>query len=65
MQRASMQPAGDPLDAERVEYFRAVADYAEMVGRGADLGFLIEGSDYVLEFDWRRRCPPSLARRQS
>ena len=57
MQHASMPTAGDPLDAERVEYFRAVADYAEMVGRGADLRFLVEGSDYVLAFELAQTVP--------
>ena len=34
MQRGSHSFTGDDLDAERIEYFRAVADYAEMeIGR--------------------------------
>src|SRR2546426_12013452 len=51
MQRDIASPNGDALDVERVEYFRAVADYAEMVSRGADLRFLVEGSDYALAFE--------------
>jgi hypothetical protein len=35
------------LDVHRIEYFRAVADYAEMVVRGADLSALCEGAPYV------------------
>ncbi len=49
MQHVPMSPSGDALDVERVEYFRAVADYAEMVSRGADLRFLaLSGSAPVL-----------------
>ena len=47
MQHVPMSPGSDALDVERVEYFRAVADYAEMVSRGADLRFLVGGSDYA------------------
>ena len=57
MQHAFMPPAGDPLDAERLEYFRAVADYAEMVSRGADLRFLVDGSDYALAFELAQLVP--------
>ena len=57
MQQVPMSPGGDALDAERVEYFRAVADYAEMVSRGADLRFLVDGSDYVLSFELAQLVP--------
>jgi len=49
--------AGDDLDAERIEYFRAVADYAELVSRGADLRFLVDGADYVLIFELAQLVP--------
>ena len=51
MQHVPKSPGGDALNTERVEYFRAVADYAEMVSRGADLRFLVDGSDYALDFE--------------
>ena len=57
MQRGIASPSGDALDVERVEYFRAVADYAEMVSRGADLRFLVEGSDYALAFELAELVP--------
>ena len=57
MQRDIASPNGDALDVERVEYFRAVADYAEMVSRGADLRFLVEGSDYALAFELAKLVP--------
>ena len=57
MQRDIASPNGDALDVERVEYFRAVADYAEMVSRGADLRFLVEGSDYALAFELAELVP--------
>jgi len=57
MQQVPMSPGGDALDAERVEYFRAVADYAEMVSRGADLRFLVDGSDYALAFELAQLVP--------
>ena len=57
MQRGIAPPSGDALDVERVEYFRAVADYAEMVSRGADLRFLLEGSDYALAFELAKLVP--------
>ena len=57
MQRDFASPSGDALDVERVEYFRAVADYAEMVSRGADLRFLVEGSDYALAFELAKLVP--------
>ena len=57
MQRDIASPNGDVLDVERVEYFRAVADYAEMVSRGADLRFLVEGSDYALAFELAELVP--------
>ena len=52
-----MLPGSDALDAERVEYFRAVADYAEMVSRGADLRFLVDGSDYALALELAQLVP--------
>ena len=57
MQRDIASPNGDALDVERVEYFRVVADYAEMVSRGADLRFLVEGSDYALAFELAELVP--------
>jgi len=57
MQHVPISPDGDALDAERVEYFRAVADYAEMVSRGADLRFLVDGSDYALAFELAELVP--------
>ena len=57
MQRGIASPSGDALDVERVEYFRAVADYAEMVSRGADLRFLVEGSDFALDFELAQLVP--------
>ena len=57
MQQVPMSPGSDALDAERVEYFRAVADYAEMVSRGADLRFLVNGSDYALAFELAQLVP--------
>ena len=57
MQRGIASPSGDAVDVERVEYFRAVADYAEMVSRGADLRFLVEGSDYALAFELAKLVP--------
>src|SRR5258708_37069009 len=57
MQHVPMSPGGDALDVERVEYFRAVADYAEMVSRGADLRFLVGGSDYALAFELAQLVP--------
>ena len=57
MQRDIASPNGDVLDVERVEYFRAVADYAEMVSRGADLRVLVEGSDYALAFELAELVP--------
>src|SRR3954454_10840107 len=57
MQRVSVSPSGDALDFERVEYFRAVADYAEMTSRGADLRFLIDGSDFALDFELAQLVP--------
>ena len=35
------------LDLHRIDYFRAVADYAEMVSRGGDLTTVCEGARYV------------------
>ena len=35
------------LDRHRIEYFRAVADYADMVSRGGDLTAVCEGARYV------------------
>jgi len=57
MQRGSQSFSGDDLDAERIEYFRAVADYADMVRRGADLRFLVDGADYVLIFELAQLVP--------
>jgi len=57
MQRIAASPSGDALDVDRVEYFRAVADYAEMVSRGADRRFLVEGSDYALAFELAQLVP--------
>ena len=57
MQEVSKPFNGDELDAERIEYFRAVADYAEMVGRGADLRFLVDGADHVLIYDLAQLVP--------
>src|SRR5439155_24327640 len=57
MQRGIASPGRDPLDLERVQYFRAVADYAEMVSRGADLRFLVEGSDFALDFELAQLVP--------
>ena len=57
MHHVPMSPGGDALDVERVEYFRAVADYAEMVSRGADLRFLVGGSDYALAFELAQLVP--------
>ena len=57
MQRGIASPSGDALDVERVEYFRAVADYAEMVSRGANLRFLVEGSDFALDFELAQLVP--------
>ena len=57
MQRGIASPTGDALEVERVEYFRVVADYAEMVSRGADLRFLVEGSDYALAFELAELVP--------
>jgi len=45
----------DALDAERVEYFRAVADYAEMVA-GADC-VSRRRSDYALAFELAQLVP--------
>jgi len=57
MQPVSVSPCGDALDFERVEYFRAVSDYAEMVSRGADLRFLVDGSDFVLDIELAQLVP--------
>ena len=57
MQQLPMPPGSDALDVERLEYFRAVADYAEMVSRGADLPFLVDGSDYALAFELAQLVP--------
>ena len=57
MQKVSKSFSGDELDAERIEYFRAVADNAEMVGRGADLRFLVDGADYVRIHDLAQLVP--------
>ena len=57
MQQLPMPPGSDALDVERLEYFRAVADYAEMVSRGADLPFLVDGSDYALAFELAELVP--------
>src|SRR2546428_11325983 len=57
MQQDPKPFSGDALDAERIEYFRAVADYAEMVSRGADLRFLVDGADYVLMFELAQLVP--------
>ena len=35
------------LDFHRIEYFRAVAEYAELVTHGADLTAVCEGAPYV------------------
>ena len=35
------------LELHRIEYFRSVADYAEMVSRGGDLTAVCEGARYV------------------
>jgi len=35
------------MDVHRIEYFRAVADLAEMVARGADLSAVCERAPYV------------------
>ncbi len=57
MQQVSNVFNGNNLDAERVEYFRAVADYAEMVSRGADLRFLVDSADYVLIYKLAQLVP--------
>ena len=57
MQEVSKPFSGDELDAECIQYFRAVADYAEMVGRGADLRFLVNGADYLLLYDLAQLVP--------
>src|SRR3954471_4961029 len=57
MQRVSLSSSGDALDFERVEYFRAVADYAEMVSRGANLQFLVDGADFVLDIELAQLVP--------
>ena len=57
MQRGIAFPSGDALDVERVEYFRAVADNAEMLSRGADLRFLVEESDFALDFELAQLVP--------
>src|SRR6267143_1337469 len=38
---------GSEIDVHRIEYFRAVADFAEMVTRGADLSVVCECARYV------------------
>jgi len=46
------------IDVHRIEYFRAVTDFAEMVTRGADLSAVCERARYVqLPFlrSWFRR----------
>ncbi len=35
------------IDVHRIEYFRAVADFAQMVARGADLRAVCERAGYV------------------
>ena len=35
------------LDLQRIEYFRAVADYADMVSRGGDLTAVCQSARYV------------------
>jgi hypothetical protein len=36
------------LDEHRISYYRAVADFADMVGRGADLHLLVDRAEYVI-----------------
>ena len=57
MHQVSPSFSSNELDAKRIEYLRAVADYAEMVGRGADLRFLVDGADYVLIYDLAQLVP--------
>ena len=40
-------PPAIALDEHRVSYYRTVADFALMVGGGADLPTLIDGAEYV------------------
>src|SRR2546426_704806 len=47
MPHAPESRTNDELDLHRIEYFRAVADYAEMVSRGGDLRAVCEGARYV------------------
>src|SRR2546423_14431291 len=47
MPHAPQSFTSSQIDVHRIEYFRAVADYAEMVVRGADLSALCEGAPYV------------------
>src|SRR5882724_2078132 len=47
MQHAPESQTNIEVDLHRIEYFRAVADYAEMVSRGGDLTAVCEGARYV------------------
>ena len=57
MQPVSLSPAGDALDFERLKYFRTVTHYAELVSRGANLRFLVDGSDFVLDLEFAQLVP--------
>ena len=47
MPHAPESRTNSELDLHSIEYFRAVADYAEMVSRGGDLRAVCEGARYV------------------
>ena len=47
MPHAPESSTTDEIDVHRVEYFRAVADYAEMIARGADLKAVCERAIYL------------------
>ena len=47
MPHAPESRTNSELELHRVEYFRSVADYAEMVRRGGDLTAVCEGAHYV------------------
>ena len=57
MRPVSLSPSGDALDCERVKYFRTVTHYAELVSRGGNLRFLVDGSDFVLDLELARLVP--------
>ncbi len=57
MHPSSLSPAGDVLDPERVRYFRTVTHYAELVSRGGNLRFLVDGSEFVLDPELARIVP--------